>query len=158
MTESIFTVREAQAEDSAQIYELSSSFTPNLSLPEEQFAARFQRIVHDANWFVGVADDGMTLLGYVLVQDYGPGLRGDFSVGRMHDMFVAPVQRRRGVGKRLMSSVQGWVDSRPTRLILDWQAPLSAVSFYQSLGYSADFEGDFRNFPGFSLESTVENA
>lgn len=156
MTESPIKVREACAADSAQIYKLSSSFTPNLALPENQFAIRLQRILYDSNWFVGVADAGMTLLGYMVVQDFGPGLRGDFSVGRMHDMFVDPGQRRLGVGKMLMNSVQEWVRLRPTRMILDWQAPLSAVPFYESLGYSADHEGDFRNFPGFSLESTGE--
>ncbi|WP_141365643.1 GNAT family N-acetyltransferase [Glutamicibacter uratoxydans] len=124
-----------------------------MSLPQEQFTVRFQNILHDANWFIGVAAEGRMLLGYVVVQDFGPGLRGSFSVGRMHDMFVNLAHRRRGVGQALMESVQAWASSRPTRLILDWQAPLSAVSFYESLGYAADYEGDFRNFPGFSLES-----
>ena len=37
-------------------------------------------------------------------------------------------------------------------MILDWQATPESVSFYEALGFEADFVGDFPECPGFTLD------
>ncbi|MDQ2848782.1 MAG: GNAT family N-acetyltransferase [Actinomycetota bacterium] len=117
-----------------------------------RFVARFARILAHQDFVVLVADDAGELFGYALVQDFGPGLRRDFSVGRMHDLYVEPVHRRRGIGRLIMAAVEAWCRDRPAPMILDWQARLEAVPFYEAIGFQADYLGDTAEFPHFCLD------
>jgi len=152
MTTSNPPVRTATETDAACVYELTNMFTPGLETSFEEFEVRFCSLLHDPTWFVAVASEQNSLNGYVAVQDYGRALRGSFSVGRIHDLFVTPNARRSGTGRSLVESAFAWARERPTPMILDWQATPESVSFYESLGFVADFVGDFPEFPGFTLD------
>lgn len=145
-------VRAATEADAVCLYELTNMFTPGLETPFGEFEGHFRTLQQNPNWFVAVAIDQNSLSGYVAVQDYGRALRGSFSVGRIHDLFVIPNARRSGTGRSLVESAFAWAKGRPTPMILDWQATPESISFYESLGFEADFVGDFPEFPGFTLD------
>lgn len=145
-------VRTATEADAACLYELTNLFTPGLETSFEEFEGHLCALLQDPSWFVAVAIGHNALSGYVAVQDYGRALRGSFSVGRIHDLFVTPSARRSGTGRSLVELAFVWAKERPIPMILDWQATPEAVSFYESLGFKADFVGDFPECPGFTLD------
>lgn len=145
-------LRKASEADATGLYKLTNMFTPGPATDFEEFEIHFCALLKDPNWFIGVAVEQSILSGYIAVQDYGRALRGSFSVGRIHDLFVVPTTRRSGTGRSLVESAFEWATERPTPMILDWQATPESVSFYESLGFKADFVGDFPEFPGFTLD------
>ena len=145
-------VRVATEADAACLFELTNMFTPGLETCFEDFELHLRTLLQDPNWFVTVAIEENYLSGYVAAQDYGRALRGSFSVGRIHDLFVTPSARRNGTGRVLVESAFAWAKERPSPMILDWQATPKSVSFYESLGFKADFVGDFPEYPGFTLD------
>lgn len=145
-------VRAAVASDADRLDELTRLFTPGLRTSNTDFGANFRALLQDPNWHLAVAVEQDSLSGYVAAQDYGRGLRGSFSVGRIHDLFVAPGSRRSGTGRALVESAFAWARQRPAPMILDWQATPESVAFYESLGFKPDFVGDFPEYPGFTLD------
>ncbi|MGO2122678.1 GNAT family N-acetyltransferase [Glutamicibacter arilaitensis] len=144
--------RQARAGDSAEVYRLARMFTPELVLGAEDFEENFQMLVNDSNWFICVAESGRGLSGYAAAQDYGPGLRTPFTVGRLHDLFVEPGTRRTGLGNKMVEEVFRWARQSSMPMMLDWQATEESISFYASFGLEADFVGDFPQCPGFTLD------
>lgn len=152
MTISNKLARPATEADIGCLYELTTMFTPGLQVRIEEFETRCRGLLNDPRWFVAVADGPNALSGYVAVQDFGLGLRGSFCVGRIHDLFVIPTARRSGTGRALVESAFAWAKDRPSPMILDWQATPESVLFYESLGFKADYVGDFPESPGFTLD------
>ncbi|MGL3806376.1 GNAT family N-acetyltransferase [Paeniglutamicibacter sp. R2-26] len=149
-------VRVATVEDTAGLYGLTSKFTPGLAMGMGEFEAHFRSLLGEPSWLVAVAEGQCRLTGYVAIQDYGRGLRGAFAVGRIHDLFVDPHARRSGIGRSLVQFAFEWARVRPSPMILDWQATPESVSFYESLGFEADYVGDFPECPGFTLDLRSE--
>ncbi|KUM29274.1 MULTISPECIES: GNAT family N-acetyltransferase [unclassified Arthrobacter] len=145
-------IRAAEASDAAEFHELARLFTPGLATTLRGFEPNFLTLLQNPNWHLAVAVEQDSLSGYVAAQDYGRGLRGAFSVGRIHDLFVAPGSRRSGTGRALVESAFAWARQRPAPMILDWQATPESVAFYESLGFKPDFVGDFPEYPGFTLD------
>lgn len=77
------------------------------------------------------------LCGYGWVQDYGPHLRSGERTARLHDLYVLPDQRRRGLGTALFQAVTAWAERRGVRYV-EWQASQAALPFYERLGYTGD--------------------
>lgn len=87
-------VRSAGPEDVAEVRRLSIAFTPSAEgVPPEIFDSRYAQLLADDSWCVAVAQSDGRLWGYALAQDFGPGLRMDFTTGRVHDLFVDPEVR-----------------------------------------------------------------
>lgn len=74
----------------------------------------------------------------------------------MHDLYVDPAHRRRGAGRALMAAVTAWARARPYPFVLDWQARLDAVPFYDSLGLRGDPVGDNARYPAYALDLRSE--
>ncbi|MDR2255890.1 MAG: GNAT family N-acetyltransferase [Arthrobacter sp.] len=122
------------------------------ALGDDVFARRYTTLQASSHHLLLLAElDGIPV-GYALAQDYGPGLREDFSVGRFHDLYVSHSARRAGVGQKLVNAVAAWAATRGA-FILDWQASPGAVAFYERLGYEADRRGDFADYPGFCVDT-----
>jgi GNAT superfamily N-acetyltransferase len=153
MSDPTVTVRAASPADEDDFRAACVGFDPGMAdLPTAVFSARYQALVVRDDYCLPMADQGGQVIGYALAQDYGPNLRLRFTIGRLHDLYVAPQCRRRGVGRLLMENVFGWARGRPEPMILHWQASLDAVAFYEALGLVADRVGDYPDYPGFSLD------
>jgi GNAT superfamily N-acetyltransferase len=68
----------------------------------------------------------------------------------LHDLYVAPEWRRRGIGRTLFAAVRRWAEDRSIRW-LQWQASTAALPFYEQLGYRGDTESDLREHPFFEI-------
>lgn len=146
-------VRAARTEDERDCRRACIDFDPGTAdLSREVFHRRFQALVGRADYCLPLASFSDRVVGYALAQDFGPNLRLRFTIGRIHDLFVAPEWRHHGVGRLLMQHVFAWARQRPEAMILDWQASRDAVGFYQALGFQADRIGDYRDYPAFSLD------
>jgi GNAT superfamily N-acetyltransferase len=111
--------------------------------------ARYEVLMADPRWAIIGADQGVGLVGYAAVQDYGPHLRlGNLHrIARLHDLYVQPASRRLGVGTALMKSAQTWASAHVR--YLEWQAgQTSAAPFYERLGYHGNScpQPDFPTF------------
>jgi GNAT superfamily N-acetyltransferase len=100
---------------------------------------RYGRLVHDPGWGVIGAVDGIRLVGYAAVQDYGTHLRlGDLHrIARLHDLYVVPDARLQGVGTALVDGAKSWASQRAR--YLEWQAgATTSAPFYERLGYKGE--------------------
>jgi len=102
------TVRAAVTSDADRLNDLAGLFTPALRTTNTDFEANFRTLLQNSSWYLAVATVQDALIGYIAAQDYGRGLRGSFSVGRIHDLFVAPGSRRSGTGRALVESAFAW--------------------------------------------------
>src|SRR5207248_11475500 len=102
-----------------------------------------------------VAIDGYRLVGYGWAQDYGPHLRSGASTARLHDLFAVPDCRRRGIGAALFTAIKTWAMGKGVRY-LQWQASLSAVPFYERLGYAGD-PCPQPDYPFFEIEFPLDD-
>ncbi len=126
------TVRRLTVEDWPDLWPLLQGF--GTGLPEDEAKSVYAELVDDPRWAAfGYDADG--LLGYAVVQDYGPHLRaGRHHHGRLHDLYVRPDHRRTGIGRALMNAVTSWASTRV--LHLEWQAHYQrSAPFYERLGY-----------------------
>lgn len=100
---------------------------------------RYELLLQDPKWaIIGAEDDGR-LVGYAAIQDYGTHLRlGDVHrMSRLHDLYVRPDDRRRGVGATLMEAVKGWAAGHVR--YVEWQAGRdTSAPFYEHLGYRGE--------------------
>jgi GNAT superfamily N-acetyltransferase len=119
-------------DDWAELWPLVQGFGTGLS--EAETRALYRELVDDPRWAAfGYDDQG--LLGYAVVQDYGPHLRaGRVHQGRLHDLYVDPANRRTGAGRALMTAVIAWASARVRHL--EWQAHHErSAPFYEALGH-----------------------
>ena len=148
-------IRLATTADLDGLYRLALEFDTlgtATTAPRTAYDARMGDILDDESYLVLIAMEGAAEAGYAMAQDYGGNPRREYTVGRLHDLFVLPGMRRRGIAGQLMAGVAEWCRNRPQPMILDWQSRLDAVPFYESLGYAPDYLGDQADFPGFCLD------
>jgi len=98
---------------------------------------RVRQVSRRDEHFLTVALHGTSVAGYVWAQDYGAHIRSRQSTVRMHDLFVAPLWRRHGVGARLLEAVKAWATERGATW-LAWQSGQAALPFYERLGLTGD--------------------
>jgi len=122
--------------------------------PEDAARQRFGRILRSHDHYLVVAVYDNVVVGYGWAQDYGAHLRTGDRTARLHDLFVRPERRGHGIGAAIFCAVREWARQKGVRY-LEWQASLSAVPFYERLGYTGDpcpqpeypyFEIDFAIF------------
>ncbi len=113
----------------------------------------YEELVDDPRWAAfGYDDDG--LIGYAVVQDYGPHIRaGRRHQGRLHDLYVHLTNRRTGVGRALLTAVTTWASTRVR--YLEWQAHHErSAPFYEALGHQGT-PCPQPDYPTFELEFPV---
>jgi len=124
------------------------------SQSDERARHRFAHITDTPDHYLPVAVVGDRLGGYGWVQDYGPHLRRGERTARIHDLFVAPDQRKRGIGAALFQAMKVWAEQRGVRY-LEWQASQAALPFYARLGYKGD-SCPQPDYPFFVIEFQAE--
>ncbi len=105
-------VRRARCDDWSGLWPLLVAM--GVREEEQPTYERFVRLIEEPCWFIVVAADGDRLVGYAAAQDYGEHLRGgkEGRVARLHDVYVDPGARGRGLGRLLMGAVTGWASDR----------------------------------------------
>ena len=105
--------------------------------PADAAWQRFERVLQDPSHYVSIAICDDALVGYAWAQNYGAHLRTGDRTARLHDLFVRPERRGHGIGAAIFHAVREWARQEGVRY-LEWQASLSAVPFYERLGYAGD--------------------
>lgn len=128
-------VRPARGSDWPQLWPLLEAMGKSDTL--EAVRARFESMSRSDEHVIVVASIDGTLIGYAWAQDRGAHLRARWRTVRLHDLFVLPGQRRRGVGRKLFESAKRWAEERQARW-MEWQASTDALGFYERLGLRGD--------------------
>lgn len=103
----------------------------------EAFRARYQQILQAADHVLLVTESSEALLGYAWAQRLGPDLRSGQVLAFFHDLYLSPLARRQGLGRRLFEAICSW--SRQAGVSrLSWQAQPAAEGFYQRLGLPSE--------------------
>ncbi len=141
-------IRRASSEDWSALWPLLREMGARRAYDDVH--VQFDRILHDRSHLLAVASDKQKLLGYSWVQNYGLHLRAGFCTARMHDLFVKPEYRRRGVARKLFDYVKEWVEEENITY-LQWQANLRSAGFYEALGLETITDPDSEH-PFYEIE------
>ena len=104
----------------------------------DRYRERLDALVENAAHHIVVAEADGQLLGYAAAQDYGPAPQRDWSIARMHDLWVSPDARGRGAGTALFEAVRDWAEQQTRIRVLEWQSLEVAADFYRKLGLSGE--------------------
>jgi GNAT superfamily N-acetyltransferase len=138
-------VRPADPDDAGILAEMANDLSAHVGIPTRPFTA--DRVLADgfgpeAAFTPLVAEEDGVVVGYAF---YSRGYNTDLAVRSawLHDLFVAPAARGRGVGRALMAAVAAATLSGGG-VSLEWgvhTANTGAVEFYRRLGATG---GDVR--------------
>ncbi len=115
---------------------------------------RAVRVMERDDHYLPIATTDTGLAGYAWAQDYVEHMRSGHRVVRLHDLFVTPRWRRKGVGATLLYAIRGWATDKGATW-LQWQATHEAVPFYERLGLVGDPCPDPEH-PFFEIRLTTE--
>lgn len=141
-------VRRAGFEDWSALWPLLQKM--GVRMAEADVHAQFKRVLHNRSHLLTVAEHEQKLLGYSWAQNYGPHLRAVVCTARMHDLFVKPEYRRRGVARKLLDYVKARAEEENITY-LQWQASRRSAGFYEALGLEAITDSDPKH-PFYEIE------
>lgn len=128
-------VREAAVADEHAVYSLAASFSSAITVDRAAFHDAWKNKVNDRNCFVGLAEIGDTVVGYVSAFVHTT-LYADKPVAWVDEIFVREDMRNTGIGRELMDEISRWARARGCRLIA--LASREGAGFYEALGYRED--------------------
>ncbi len=96
------------------------------------FRESFDQSLHDESCIVLVAEEGSSLLGYLLGFDHF-AFFANGRVSGVEEVFVVAQHRRQGIGKALMRDFEEWAESRSSAQVV--VCTRRAGEFYSALGY-----------------------
>lgn len=140
MSDEAIGIRQATADDARA---LTILFARHRGADEEdekvdRYRERLESLVHHPGHRILVAEAGSEVIGYAAAQDYGPASGRDWSVARMHDLWVSPPARGRGAGSALFAAIRGWAEHDTRIRALEWQSLDVAHGFYAKLGLTGE--------------------
>lgn len=133
-------IRQATADDARALAPLLERHRGADEFDEKvwHYRERLESLVeHPAHRIVVAEADG-ELLGYAAAQDYGPAVGRDWSIARMHDLWVSPDARGRGAGTALFGAIREWAEHDTSIAALEWQSLDVAHDFYARLGLTGE--------------------
>lgn len=106
-------------------------------------ADRFPLFCSDQQCGFLLAEQNNQILGYALAQDFGIDLRSgnDHRTAKLHDLYVLPEFRRRGVASQLIDAIKIWAKERPLRYVFWYANQREASPIYQKMGYQPEGSG-----------------
>lgn len=104
----------------------------------DRYRERLVALVENPAHHIVVAELDGGVIGYAAAQDYGPAPHRDWSIARMHDLWVSPDARGRGAGTALFEAVREWAEQHTKVRVLEWQSLDVAKEFYSKLGLSGE--------------------
>lgn len=133
-------VRQATVDDARALLPLLAEHR-GADEPDEKvdrYRERLESLVeHPGHRIVVAAADG-AVVGYAAAQDYGPAPHRDWSIARMHDLWVSPAARGRGAGTALFAAIRDWAEQHTRIRVLEWQSLDVAAEFYRRLGLAGE--------------------
>lgn len=127
-------VRHATPQDADALIALFDH--PAEALADEKvrrYRERIEALIDSSGHCIVVAELDGEIVGYAAAQDYGPALRRDWSVARMHDLWVSPDARLQGVGRALFAAVRAWAEHETNIRLLEWQSTETGRPFFRAL-------------------------
>ena len=118
---------------------------PSTDEKVNRYRERLDRLVHSWDHHIVVATHDDRVIGYAAAQDYGPANDRDWSIARMHDLWVAPDGRGHGAGTALFNAIRDWATRERRIRVLQWQSSQVAADFYERLGLG-NASGDGTHF------------
>jgi GNAT superfamily N-acetyltransferase len=104
----------------------------------DRYRERLEALVENQAHHIVVAEVDGRVIGYAAAQDYGPAPQRDWSIARMHDLWVSPDARGHGAGTALFEAVREWAEQHTRVRVLEWQSLDVAKEFYAKLGLSGE--------------------
>ncbi|WP_051967585.1 GNAT family N-acetyltransferase [Kitasatospora mediocidica] len=114
-------------------------------------AARVAGLLADSRRCIVVAEAGEELVGVAEAQFYGVAIRRASGSARLHDLFVEPSWRRRGIAGALFAEVRAWARALPQCRHLEWQSSPGALAFYEQMGLVGNEADDSGEYPFFEI-------
>lgn len=133
-------IRQATTADAAALLPMFAAHR-GADEPDEKvdrYRERLDSLVENPAHHIVVAEQGGRVIGYAAAQDYGPAPHRDWSIARMHDLWVSPDARGRGAGTALFEAVREWAELHTRVRVLEWQSLDVAADFYRRLGLSGE--------------------
>ncbi len=133
-------IRQATTADAAALQPLFAAHR-SADEPDEKvdrYRERLDSLVENPAHHIVVAEHGGRVIGYAAAQDYGPAPHRDWSIARMHDLWVSPDARGRGAGTALFEAVREWAQLHTRIRVLEWQSLDVATEFYRRLGLAGE--------------------
>ena len=133
-------IRRATAADAAVLQRLIAAHRHADEEDEkvDRYRERLDSLVTNDAHHIVVAELAGQVVGYAAAQDYGPAPQRDWSIARMHDLWVAPDARGKGAGTALFRAVQTWAEHQTRIRVLEWQSLEVAAEFYRKLGLTGE--------------------
>ncbi|MFI5754743.1 GNAT family N-acetyltransferase [Streptomyces sp. NPDC051569] len=72
---------------------------------------------------------------------------------RLHDLFVVPRWRRRGVASALFGQVGQWAEALPEYSCLEWRSSPAGLAFYEQMGPVGNEADDSATYPFFEIKA-----
>jgi GNAT superfamily N-acetyltransferase len=125
-------VRRARAEDAAAVWPLVRDFAVSYEPEQRAFEHSFTDLLSRPDTLVAVADEGGSIIGYLLASCHGTFFANG-PVAWVEEVMVAEAARGSGVGRALMTEAERWARSVPCAHMA--LASRRAGDFYDALGY-----------------------
>ena len=115
---------------------LDPAFTPSAQWPRE-YGAYLRTLISRDDAIAVVAKESLEVVGYAVgrITTLPPFFEHRYR-GYIHDVFVKPECRRRGVGRQLVEEILRWLERHRVTLVeLTVAANNDAIPFWQRLGF-----------------------
>src|SRR5688572_32915114 len=112
----LLKVRRATVADEFALFALVRLFPTPTAPNRETFAGALRLKLRDSDGFIAVAELGGRLVGYVAGDAHETFYAGG-KVAWVDEILVAEDARRQGIGRALMTDVEGWGENGRCRLI-----------------------------------------
>jgi GNAT superfamily N-acetyltransferase len=135
-------IRRAKLADELELLALVVQFPTPTPASSEDFAQSFRIKLKDPDSFIAVAELDSKLIGYIAGDAHETFYAGG-KTAWVDEILVVPEERRRGVGRALMSEFENWAESSRCRLV--GLATKNAAEFYHDLGFQTS-AGYFKRY------------
>jgi GNAT superfamily N-acetyltransferase len=125
-------VRRARAEDGPEVWPLVKDFAVSYEPEKRVFERSFTNLLSRPDTLVAVADEGGSIIGYLLASWHGTFFANG-PVAWVEELMVAQPARGSGVGRALVAEAERWARSVPCAYLA--LASRRAGAFYEALTY-----------------------
>jgi len=128
--------------------ELDAAFTPSPQWPRE-YGAYLRTLINRDDAIAIVARERLDVVGYAVGRITTlPSFFEHRYRGYIHDVFVKPEHRRRGIGRQLVEEILRWLELRSVTLVeLTVAANNDAIPFWERLGFRVYMHQMKRDLP-----------